>query len=44
MSGVPEEYHEYADVLSKERADTLPDHRPYDLKINLEDGAEPPLG
>jgi len=44
MSGVPEEYHEYADVFSKERADTLPDHRPYDLKIDLEDGAEPPLG
>jgi len=44
MSGVPEEYHEYADVFSKERADTLPDHRPYNLKIDLEDGAEPPLG
>jgi len=44
MSGVPKEYHEYADVFSKERADTLPDHCPYDLKIDLEDGAEPPLG
>ena len=44
MSGVPEEYHEYADVFSKEKADTLPDHHPYDLKIDLEDGAEPPLG
>jgi len=44
MSGVPEEYHEYADVFSKERADTLPDHCPYYLKIDLEDGAEPPLG
>jgi len=44
MSGVPEEYHKYADVFSKERADTLPNHRPYDLKIDLEDGAEPPLG
>jgi len=44
MSSVPEEYHEYADVFSKDRADTLPDHRPYDLKIDLEDGAEPPLG
>jgi len=43
MSGIPGEYHEYADIFSKERADTLPDHRPYDLKINLEDGAEPPL-
>jgi len=44
MSGIPEEYHEYADVFSKKRADTLPDHRPYNLKIDLEDSAEPSLG
>ena len=44
MSSVLEEYHKYADVFSKDRADTLPDHRLYDLKIDLEDGAEPPLG
>ena len=44
MSSVPEEYHEYTDIFSKERADTLPKHRPYNLKINLKDGAEPPLG
>ena len=25
-------------------AEVLPEHRPYDLKIDLEDGAEPPLG
>jgi len=44
MSSVPGEYHEYTDIFSKERADTLPNHRSYDLKIDLEDGAEPPLG
>jgi len=44
MSSILEEYQEYADVFSKDRADTLLDHRPYDLKINLEDGAEPSLG
>ena len=44
MSSVPEEYYEYADVFSKERADTLPEHRPYNLKIDMEDGAELPLG
>jgi hypothetical protein len=44
LKGVPLEYHEYADVFSKKRADTLAPHRPYDLKINLEDGASPPLG
>jgi len=43
MSSIPEEYHEYADVFSQERADALPEHRPYNLKIDLEDGAEPQL-
>lgn len=44
LSAVPEEYHEYADVFSKGKADTLAEHRPYDLKIDLEDGAAPPVG
>jgi Reverse transcriptase (RNA-dependent DNA polymerase)/Retroviral aspartyl protease len=44
LSAIPEEYHDFADVFSKAKADTLPPHRPYDLKIELEDGAKPPLG
>jgi len=44
MSSIPEEYHKYTDVFSKERADTLSEHCPYNLKIDLEEGAEPPLG
>ena len=44
LSGLPEEYREYSDVFSKTKADTLPEHRPYDLRIELEDGAVPPLG
>ena len=44
LSGIPEEYHEFADVFSESQAETLPEHRPYDLKIELEDGAEPPIG
>ncbi|KAJ8469582.1 hypothetical protein ONZ51_g8881 [Trametes cubensis] len=44
LTGVPEEYHEFADVFSKTKADILPEHRPYDLKIDLEEGATPPLG
>ena len=44
LKGVPKEYHEFADVFSKTRADTLAQHRPYDLKINLEEGASPPPG
>ena len=44
LSSIPSEYHDYADVFSKSKADTLPPHRPYDLKINLEEGTSPPLG
>ena len=44
LSSIPEEYHEYADVFSKSDASSLPLHRPYDLKIHLEEGAEPPIG
>ncbi|CAA7267179.1 unnamed protein product [Cyclocybe aegerita] len=40
----PTDYHEFPDVFSKSKADTLAPHRPYDLKIDLEEGAEPPLG
>ena len=44
LSNVPPQYHDFADVFSKSKADSLPDHRPYDLKINLEEGTQPPLG
>ena len=44
LSHVPEEYHDFTDVFNKCKADTLPQHRPYDLKIDLEDGATPPIG
>ena len=43
LDGVPKEYHDFADVFSKSKAGVLADHRPYDLKITLEDGASPPL-
>ena len=33
LSLVPEDYHEFADVFSKGKADTLPPHHSYDLKI-----------
>ena len=42
LSNVPEEYHKFVDVFSKKKADTLPPHRSYDLKIELEEGASPP--
>ena len=44
LDGVPKEYHNFANVFSKSKAGVLTDHRPYDLKITLEDGASPPLG
>ena len=44
LSNVPSEYHEFADVFSRTKAEILPPHRPYDLKINLEEGAQPPVG
>ena len=43
LSNVPEEYHEFAEVINKAKAQTLAPHRPYDLKINLEEGYTPPL-
>jgi len=31
LSSIPEEYHEYVDVFSKSKAETLASHHPYDL-------------
>lgn len=44
LKGVPAEYHDFADVFSETKADTLPEHRPYDLKIETEEGTTPPFG
>ena len=44
LSNVPKKYHEFADVFNKKKANTLPPHHSYDLKIELEEGASPPPG
>ena len=44
LSKVPLEYHDYADIFSKKKASTLMPHRPFNLKIELEEGTEPPIG
>ena len=44
LSSIPEEYHEYADVFSKSKAETLAPHYPYDLQIDLEKDSYPPVG
>ena len=41
LSNVPSEYHKFANIFSKTKAETLPPHRLYDLKINLEESAQP---
>ena len=44
LSGIPPDYHNFADVFSKNKADMLAPHREHDLKIDLEEGASPPIG
>jgi len=44
LSAIPEEYHEYANVFSKSKAETLAPHHPYDLQIDLEKDSHPPVG
>src|SRR5258706_14459556 len=41
LDSIPAEYHEFCDVFSGEKAGTLAPHRPYDLQINVEEGAKP---
>lgn len=44
LTGVPLEYQDFADVFSKEKADTLPPHRSFDHHIPIEEGKSPPFG
>ena len=44
LSGIPKEYHNFADVFSKSCAKKIPEHRPYNLKIDLEPGQSIPPG
>jgi len=44
LESIRVEYHQYSDVFSKSRADSLAPHRPYDLKISMEEGASVPAG
>ena len=39
LSAVPKEYRDFADVFSKAKASVLAPHREYDLKIELDKGA-----
>jgi hypothetical protein len=44
LKDVPEVHHEFADVFSRQKADTLPPHQDCDLKINIEERAKLPAG
>jgi len=41
---VSPEYHDFANIFSEGEAKTLPPHQPYNHKIDLEEGMEPPFG
>jgi hypothetical protein len=44
LKDVPEVYHEFADVFSRQKANTLLPHQDCDLKINIDEGAKIPVG
>ena len=44
LSNVPSKYHEFANIFSKVKAEVLTPYCLYDLKINLEEDAQPPVG
>jgi hypothetical protein len=41
---LPEKYKDFVDVFEKNNADQLPEHRPYDCPIDLEERYSPPFG
>jgi len=38
------EFREYLNIMGKEAADALPEHKPYDCKIDLQEGSTAPWG
>jgi transposase InsO family protein len=41
---VPDKFRKWISIMTKEAADRLPDHRPYDHAIDLKEGETPPWG
>ena len=44
FSGLPDRYKEYQDVFEKKNVDMLPQHRPYNCGIDVQEGTQPPFG
>jgi len=43
LSNISSKYHKFTNVFSKTKAEVLTSHHLYDLKINLKEGAQPPV-
>ena len=43
LSNISSKYYEFTDIFSKTKAEILAPHCPYNLKINLEEGAQSPV-
>src|SRR6266446_8733977 len=44
LDSIPAKYHKFHNIFSGEKVGTLALHRPYDLQINVEEGAKPVHG
>ena len=44
LEGVPNIYHHFSNVFSKGSTNSLPPHREYNLKIDIDETAKAPLG
>jgi hypothetical protein len=44
LDQVPEEFRQFLPIMSKEAADSLPEHTAYDMKIDLKYGTTAPWG
>jgi len=44
LYNVSSEYHKFTNIFSKTKAEVLASHHPYDLKINLKEDTQPPVG
>jgi len=44
LEAVPMEFRQYLGIMGKEAADALPEYRPYDCKIDLQEGSTVPWG
>jgi len=44
LEAVPREFRQYLGIMGKEAVDALPEHRPYDCKIDLQEGSTAPWG